>query len=66
MSLDDNKRLVRQRIDLSWNRGHLALAQKLHSKEFLYKSSFVGHPMARPEFAAMVTQICTAIPISKW
>lgn len=62
MSLDDNKRLVRQHIDLSWNRGHLALAEKLHSKDFLYKSSFVGHAMASPAFAAMVTQIRTAMP----
>jgi len=62
MSLDDNKRLVRQHIDLSWNRGHLALAEQLHSKDFLYKSSFIGHPMASPEFAAMVSQIRTAMP----
>ena len=62
MSLDDNKRLVRQHIDLSWNRGRLALAEKLHSKDFLYKSSFVGHPLGSSEFAAMVTQIRTAMP----
>jgi len=62
MSLDDNKRLVRQHIDLSWNRGRLALSEKLHSKDFLYKSSFVGHPMSSAQFAAMVTQIRTAMP----
>ncbi|MCQ4286660.1 ester cyclase [Pseudomonas stutzeri] len=62
MSLDDNKRLVRKHIDLTWNRGHLALAEQLHSKDFLYKSSFVGHSLASDEFARMVTQIRTAMP----
>ncbi|PKL98480.1 MAG: hypothetical protein CVV19_11720, partial [Gammaproteobacteria bacterium HGW-Gammaproteobacteria-9] len=37
MSLDDRKKLVRQHIDLTWNRGRLALAEHLHSKDFLYK-----------------------------
>lgn len=62
MSLDDKKRLVRKHIDLSWNRGHLALAEQLHSKDFIYKSSFVGHPMTSAEFCAMVSQIRTAMP----
>lgn len=62
MSLDDNKRLVRKHIDLTWNRGHLALAEQLHSKDFLYKSSFVGRSLASDEFARMVTQIRTAMP----
>ena len=30
MSLDDRKKLVRQHIDLTWNRGRLALAEHLH------------------------------------
>lgn len=62
MSLDDKKRLVRKHIDLSWNRGHLALAEQLHSKDFIYKSSFVGHPMTSTEFCALVSQIRTAMP----
>ena len=35
MSLDDLKRLVCQHIDLSWNKGRLALSERLHSKDFL-------------------------------
>ena len=31
MSLDDLKRLVCQHIDLSWNKGRLALTERLHS-----------------------------------
>ena len=62
MSRNDNKRLVRQHIELTWNRGHMALAEQLHSKDFLYKSSFAGHPMASPAFAAMVAEIRSAMP----
>lgn len=62
MSPDGSKKLVRKHIDLTWNRGHMALAEQLHSKDFLYKSSFVGHPMASAEFANMVTQIRAAMP----
>jgi steroid delta-isomerase-like uncharacterized protein len=62
MSLEDKKQLVRKHIDLSWNRGRLALAEQLHSKDFIYKSSFVGHPMASTEFSEMVSQIRTAMP----
>lgn len=62
MSLDDGKKLVRKHIDLTWNRGHLTLAEQLHSKDFLYKSSFVGHPLNGAQFAAMIAQIRTAMP----
>ncbi|RRV67997.1 hypothetical protein EGI99_13690 [Stutzerimonas stutzeri] len=62
MSLDDRKKLVRQHIDLTWNRGHLALAEHLHSKDFLYKSSFIGRPLGSAEFLDMVRQIRQAMP----
>lgn len=62
MPLDRNKKLVRRHIDLTWNRGHIALAEQLHSKEFLYKSSFVGRPLNSAEFLAMVGQIRIAMP----
>ena len=62
MSVDENKRLVRKHVELSWNRGHLALAEQLHSKDFLYKSSFVGRPMTSAEFVGMIMQIRTAMP----
>ena len=63
MSLDDRKKLVRQHIDLTWNRGHLALAEHLHSKDFLYKSSFIGRPLVSAEFLDMVRQIRHAMPV---
>jgi len=62
MSLDDRKKLVRQHIDLTWNRGHLALAEHLHSKDFLYKNSFIGRPLVSAEFLDMVRQIRHAMP----
>ncbi|MDP3977261.1 MAG: ketosteroid isomerase-related protein [Pseudomonas sp.] len=62
MSLDDRKKVVRQHIDLSWNKGRLALAEQLHSKDFLYKSSFVGQPLGSAAFAMLVQDIRTAMP----
>ncbi|MNF35110.1 SnoaL-like polyketide cyclase [compost metagenome] len=62
MSLDDRKKLVRQHIDLSWNKGRLALAEQLHSKDFLYKSSFVGHPLGSAAFAQLIQDIRQAMP----
>lgn len=62
MSLDDRKRLVRQHIDLTWNKGRLALAEQLHSKDFLYKSSFVGQAQDSAAFVRLVQEIRQAMP----
>ena len=62
MSLDDRKKVVHQHIDLAWNKGRLALAEQLHSRDFLYKSSFVGRPMGSSGFVQLVQQIRHAMP----
>nr|WP_024309464.1 ketosteroid isomerase-related protein [Pseudomonas sp. P818] len=62
MSLDDRKKVVHQHIDLAWNKGRLALAEQLHSRDFLYKSSFVGRPMDSSGFVQLVQQIRYAMP----
>ena len=62
MSLDDRKKTVRQHIDLSWNKGRTALAEHLHSKDFLYKSSFIGRPLSSSAFSQMVQEIRYAMP----
>lgn len=62
MSLDDRKRVVCQHIDLAWNKGRLALAEQLHSRDFLYKSSFIGHPIGSTGFTQMVQDIRHAMP----
>ncbi len=62
MSLDDRKKVVCQHIDLTWNKGRLALAEQLHSRDFLYKSSFIGRPLSSVGFAQMVQDIRHAMP----
>jgi steroid delta-isomerase-like uncharacterized protein len=62
MSLDEQKKLARKHIELSWNKGHLALSERLHSKDFLYKSSFVGSQLNSAGFSQMVRDIRTAVP----
>ena len=62
MSLDDLKRLVCQHIDLSRNKGCLALSERLHSKDFLYRSSFIGRPLNSGAFTQMVHDIRLAMP----
>lgn len=62
MSLDELKKVVRQHIDLSWNKGRMALAEQLHSKDFLYKSSFMDRPLSSAGFAKMVLDIRGAMP----
>ena len=62
MSSDDRKRMVCQHIDLTWNRGHLALAEQLHSRDFLYKSSFIGRPLGSAGFVQMVQDFRLAMP----
>ncbi|MDM8350479.1 ketosteroid isomerase-related protein [Pseudomonas sp. sp1636] len=62
MSVDDRKKLVCKHIELSWNKGHLALAEQLHSKDFLYKSSFVGRHLGSAAFAKLIEDIRHAMP----
>lgn len=62
MSTEDLKRVVRQHIDLTWNKGRLALAEQLQSKDFLYKSSFLGQTLDSTGYAGMVQEIREAMP----
>ncbi|MBM7060152.1 ester cyclase [Pseudomonas sp. UL073] len=62
MTLDDMKKVVRHHIDLTWNKGRMALAEQMHSKTFLYKSSFVGRPLNSAAFVQMVVDIRKAMP----
>ena len=62
MSLEEHKKVVRQHIDLSWNRGRLALAEQLHSSDFLYKSSFTGAALDSAGFAHLVEEVRQAMP----
>lgn len=62
MSLEEHKKVVRQHIDLSWNRGRLGLAEQLHSSDFLYKSSFTGVALDSAGFAHLVEEVRLAMP----
>jgi steroid delta-isomerase-like uncharacterized protein len=62
MSLDEHKKRVRAHIDRSWNRGYLAISQRLHSKDFTYKSSFTGSQPNSAGFSAPVLNIRSAVP----
>lgn len=57
MTDKDLKRLVRQHIDLSWNKGRLALATQLHSPDFLYKSSFTAQPQDSTGYCRLIEGI---------
>ena len=57
MTDKDLKRIARQHIDLSWNKGHLALATRLHSPDFLYKSSFSAQPLDSAGYRALIEGI---------
>ncbi|MCJ8169994.1 ester cyclase [Atopomonas sediminilitoris] len=61
MDLEELKRLTRQHIDLSWNKGHLALIEQRHALNFQYKSSFVGHPLDTAGYQGLVNEIRDAM-----
>jgi len=42
MSADGRKKRVCNHIDLSWNKGRLALSEQMQSKYFAYKGSFIA------------------------
>ena len=62
MSPEDLKKRVRQHIDLTWNRGRLALAEQMHGPDFIYKSSFLGRTLDSAAFSQMVQAIRLAMP----
>ncbi len=62
MPSHDLKRLARHHIELSWNKGRMALVEQLHSKDFLYKSSFIGRPLDTAGYIRLLQDIRTAMP----
>ncbi|WP_421682088.1 SnoaL-like domain-containing protein [Stutzerimonas urumqiensis] len=62
MSPDERKRRVRSHVDLTWNKGRLALAERLQSRYFIYKGSFIGQPLDSAGFARIVRQVREAMP----
>jgi len=62
MSADGRKKRVCNHIDLSWNKGRLALSEQMQSKYFSYKGSFIDQPLGSAGFAELVRSVRTAMP----
>ncbi|WAN08936.1 ester cyclase [Stutzerimonas balearica] len=62
MSADGRKKRVCTHIDLSWNKGRLALSEQLQSRYFSYKSSVGGQPLNATGFAELVRDVRNAVP----
>ncbi|MBK3757719.1 MULTISPECIES: ester cyclase [Stutzerimonas] len=62
MSADGRKKRVCNHIDLSWNKGRLALSEQMQSKYFAYKGSFIGQPLNSAGFAELVRNVRSAMP----
>lgn len=62
MSADGRKKRVCNHIDLSWNKGRLALSEQLQSRYFSYKSSLLSQPLNAAGFAELVRAVRGAMP----
>ncbi|OCX95536.1 MAG: hypothetical protein BFD77_07630 [Pseudomonas sp. CO183] len=62
MSADGRKKRVCNHIDLSWNKGRLALSEQMQSKYFAYKGSLIGQPLNSAGFAELVRNVRNAMP----
>ena len=62
MSPEALKKIARQHIDLTWNKGRLGLVARLHSKDFIYKSSFANATLDSDGFVELVEGIRHAMP----
>lgn len=62
MSPEERKRRVLNHIDLSWNKGRLALAERLQSRYFTYKATLLDQPVDSAGFGRTVRQIREALP----
>ncbi|MBE7375986.1 ester cyclase [Pseudomonas lopnurensis] len=62
MSADGRKKRVCNHIDLSWNKGRLALSEQMQSKYFSYKGSFISRPLNSAGFAELVRTVRSAMP----
>ncbi|MCW3149904.1 ester cyclase [Stutzerimonas stutzeri] len=62
MSADGRKKRVCTHIDLSWNKGRLALSEQLQSRYFSYKCSLISQPLNSAGFAELVRAARSAMP----
>lgn len=55
--LENNKKLIRQFIELTWNQGHFNLANSLVAPEFTYHASMIDNPMTLQGMETVVQTI---------
>ena len=55
--LENNKKLIRQFIELTWNQGRFNLAKSLAAPEFTYHASMIDTPMTLENMGVVVGTI---------
>ncbi|WP_420588978.1 ester cyclase [Bacterioplanoides sp.] len=55
--LENNKKLIRQFIELTWNQGRFNLANSLVAPEFTYHASMIDNPMTLQNMGVVVQTI---------
>lgn len=60
--LEENKKLVLNHINLSWNQGRLSLLKHLATRDFIYDFSLSGECLDYEGFSVLVKQVRDAIP----
>ena len=58
----DNKKLVLQHIDLSWNRGEFDRVQDILSENFHYKTTFTNEILDAEQYIRFIQKFREAIP----
>ncbi|WP_430460610.1 ester cyclase [Thalassolituus sp. LLYu03] len=56
-SVETNKKLVRNFIELTWNQGRFNLARSLLARDFTYYASMVNMPMGIEDMGALIGKI---------
>lgn len=59
--LENNKKLIRQFVELTWNQGRFNLAKSLAAPEFTYHASMIDKPMTVEGMGIVVQTIRDAI-----
>jgi len=55
--IENNKKLIRQFIELTWNQGRFNLAKSLAAPEFTYHASMIDTPMTLQNMGVVVESI---------
>ena len=62
MTPEKNKKTACRHIDLTCNKGHMALAERLQSRDFIYRSALLGTSLPPGEFVSFLQRVRHAMP----